>query len=527
MPRHSLARLVQLEWRRRLSERSRRSRIDALQLSPKHVVRGAGEGRPSNFNPAPGPRPLRLRSLGEIPGLTHRGDPTELPGGVQVVSNQTKPRVAIALAILVMVLGLSALSSAETSARSVKTAADATMLATWVWDSKPLLNHDAALNQFLAFARRHHVTDAFIQTHCRRPASGEPGQCNLEDSPRWVHLLIQAHRAGLRVHALDGDPRYALRPNHQRVLEWVAELIRFNGQHPLGAFDGIHLDNEPYLIMGFEGPEREAILRQYLDLNYEVKALLRRLPHPPIFGLDVPFWFDHEWLRYRGGNRNLAQELLALADLVVVMDYRTAVEGANGIVALARRWVMEGGRAGTRVLIGVEATAGRAQQVYFIYGPTEAAWEKPSQAGRDLMMATELDGFPLRQLDDGEGREVGLGLPFGAPVGAPLIEALSQLNRVFGAPALQTLARRARVARTVENDPQYRDFAPFQLSAADGSRLIGFKVTAVMPVAMTFAHSPLADLEQAIDRVSKTFAGQRGFAGMAIHDYEGFRNLPD
>ena len=66
-------------------------------------------------------------------------------------------------------------------------------------------------------------------------------------------------------------------------------VIEFNRESaPDQRFDGIHFDNEPYLLLGWEDrTRREQILREFLELNVECQRRVRTVrssPHEPFQG---------------------------------------------------------------------------------------------------------------------------------------------------------------------------------------------------------------------------------------------------
>ena len=53
----------------------------------------------------------------------------------------------------------------------------------------------------------------------------------------------------MSVHALDGDPHYALRDQHAVPLSIVNAVVAYKAAAAANErFDGIHFDNEPYLL---------------------------------------------------------------------------------------------------------------------------------------------------------------------------------------------------------------------------------------------------------------------------------------
>ena len=88
----------------------------------------------------------------------------------------------------------------------------------------------------------------------------------------WRRFLAEDHQARIQVHTLDGYPEFALKPQHGvPLLAVVDAVIVFNRESPAEQrFDGIHFDNEPYLLLGWKDRlRREQILREFLELNVE------------------------------------------------------------------------------------------------------------------------------------------------------------------------------------------------------------------------------------------------------------------
>lgn len=219
------------------------------------------------------------------------------------------------------------------------TEARKTSRALWVWDSASLLQDASAREQFFEFCRARGIDTAWLQV-----TRLLPGESRLEHEGGWRALLRDAHRHGLDIHALDGDPAYVLRARHYVVLGLVDAIIRFNREAPPDSrFDGIHLDNEPYLLAGWELPViREDLLAEYLELNAEVQRIVEAEGGLE-FGVDIPFW----WPR---------PEILSLVDNVGIMGYRNVATGDDGIIALARPLLEYGNGTKAKVFVGVETS---------------------------------------------------------------------------------------------------------------------------------------------------------------------------
>jgi hypothetical protein len=210
--------------------------------------------------------------------------------------------------------------------------------ALWVWDTAPLLQDASARQRFLEFCQARGIDIAWIQV-TRSPAGNR-----LQYEDEWRALLHDAHRSGVKIHALDGDPAYVRRERHDVVLALVDTVVRFNREAPPDdRFDGIHLDNEPYLLAGWQLPViREGLLAEYLELNARVQRIVRAEGGLE-FGVDIPFWWP-------------SPEILDLVDNVGIMDYRNVAGGDDGIIAHARPLLEYGNGTRAKIFIGVETS---------------------------------------------------------------------------------------------------------------------------------------------------------------------------
>ena len=224
--------------------------------------------------------------------------------------------------------------------------------ALWVWNPTALLRDVTARRHFLEFCRAQGINVAWVQTTRRLP-----GESRLQDEDGWRGLLGDAHRAGLKIHALDGDPTYVLRERHFVVLGLVDTIIRFNRSAPPNQrFDGIHLDNEPYLLAGWDRPViRDQVLTEYLELNALAQRAVRaegRLE----YGVDIPFWSMGD-ATFDGVRKDVSFHLLDMIDNVGIMDFRNVAVGDDGIIAHARALLTYGNATHARVFVGVETAS--------------------------------------------------------------------------------------------------------------------------------------------------------------------------
>jgi len=159
--------------------------------------------------------------------------------------------------------------------------------AMWLWETDKIVTSPKEQQRLLAFCKSEGITDLFLQIPYE--AKEEKGRWEILWNPLLIGPLIsQLHQAGVKIHALDGDPRFALREWHGRVIAILESIIQYNRESPpQKRFDGIRFDIEPYLLPSFGGVQKEAILKQYLSLLVASHTLTRQADLA--LGVDIPF----------------------------------------------------------------------------------------------------------------------------------------------------------------------------------------------------------------------------------------------
>ncbi|MBI4227479.1 MAG: hypothetical protein HY600_04280 [Candidatus Omnitrophica bacterium] len=251
--------------------------------------------------------------------------------------------------------------------------------AMWVWDARHVAT-EAARERLVAFCRAHQVTSLYLSAYQLAPIQAQ----------QYRVFLRQAHREGIAVHALAGDPRWAMSRYHSLPLAWVQHIVAFNEEGPPEErFDGIHTDIEPYLLSRLWMEHPAQLIGGLLDLHAKIADQLRAdqiagssLPvayrgyRPLRLGADVPFWFDDDptyRIEWRGRVLPPSHHLLDVADYLTIMAYRNYAEGAEGVIELSRRELDYADRAGKVVVIGQE-TQPDVFPAYITYGGTSAAY---------------------------------------------------------------------------------------------------------------------------------------------------------
>ncbi|MEQ9399497.1 MAG: hypothetical protein RJQ04_10010 [Longimicrobiales bacterium] len=232
----------------------------------------------------------------------------------------------------------------------------------WVWNTRELLSDETARTEFLSFLRGESFTRVLLQLTSWPGERAERGFVPFQ-SETMAPLLAAIHALGVEVDALDGDRHYALPDNHDGVFRTVARVVEHNRSvAPAERFDGVRYDIEPYLLDGFDGPERQDILDGFVAVVDGVARIAR--DGGLRVGIDIPFWLDGSndetgayYMATLGGvEAPVLVHLFRSVDEVAVMDYRTRAEGSNGSLALARTELALARALGTRILLALEST---------------------------------------------------------------------------------------------------------------------------------------------------------------------------
>ena len=355
-------------------------------------------------------------------------------------------------------------------------------------------------------------------------------------------FIAEAHSRNIRIHALDGAPELCLKQNHDIPLGLVDAVLQFNHQaKELERFDGVHFDNEPYLLLGWHSPSlREQILRQYLELNAECQRRIREGSNMQ-FGVDIPFWWQamdnntgesHAAVKFNGVRKAASFHCIDMLDNVGVMNYRDRADGADGIIAHGRTLMEYGQRQrGATIFMGVETFMEADRPVWFLAGLPRKKFQQALSLAPLLADQSLIDGHRVRTMDDGENIHVGI----------EIAHAPSDQQRAAAERSLRLLARqfywlmendqkdesrRARAKSMIDSDAQWRTFKSRDL-AEEGEipQMRGFVTESVMPSKVTFGDNAMVDFDEQTSAAENYFRDFECFGGLAIHFYETYRSL--
>lgn len=387
----------------------------------------------------------------------------------------------------------------------------------WVWDAAPLFG-DAGRQALLALCAGQGINTVWVQV-------GVGHGARLDRPADWQRLLTAAHTAGIRVHALDGAPELILRERHADVMNVVQAVIAFNREAPAPArFDGIHLDNEPYLLAGWHDPAtREQLLEQFLALNARVDAAVRQAGGLE-FGVDIPFWWQSRdaatgeaigVVTFRGQRKAASYHLIDLVDNVGIMNYRNVAEGPDGLIVHAQELLAYADRGRARIFVGVETSRISDAGYWFLTGVTRAALR------RALGRTVAPDARDLTIVDAGAHVLIGIRTSGEAADEARLAAFARQLDAaVLDADGRRLLAT-ARAALAEEGE--WRALAPVPVVDAEGRAHGGLRASRVMLPKLTFAGRTTAEMVRELGIADAAFRAHRSYVGIAIHHYESYR----
>lgn len=428
----------------------------------------------------------------------------------------------------------------ETPVDGASVARVAPKRAMWVWSTESIINDPLQTQDLLETCESERIGHLWIQLPYRIEA-----RVRIQNAIRMRTFIKQAHRQQIEVHALDGSPEFAVRSRHNIPLAIVDAVAEFNllGK-PTERFDGVHFDNEPYLLLGWSNRAlREEIIHDLLSLNVACQQKARSAGLK--FGVDVPFWWnaiDSETgeaagvVTFQGSRKSATHHCTDQLDNVGIMNYRDQADGADGMLAHGID-ILEyaDDAAHASVFMGVETFRYEPQPVWFALGlPNREFTTALKDRGRHLAMHSRLHGLRLHRLRTGDLVHVGVELP--GPSAAveesrQAEDAIRILAREFGhfsgGADDQSLLAIAR--QEAERSSEWQDWSLRPIhDAGAGATFSGFVTTRLMPSKVTFADDSMATFIDETNFAEETFGRYSSYRGLAIHSWESYRQkLPN
>ena len=415
--------------------------------------------------------------------------------------------------------------------------------AMWVWSTAQVLTSASETRELFAACQRDRIQRLWMQVVYDRVAatSQTPERCVLRLTTELRQFLKAAHQRGISVEALDGYPEFALRELHSKPLALVDAICEFNKQSAADErWDGIHFDNEPYVILGWSDPQlREEILQDFLALNVESQRRARAAGIA--FGVDIPFWWQSKSspqaepagvVTFRGVRKPASHHCIDLLDNVGIMNYRDTADGADGMLLHGRELLTYSDSVPqARVYLGVETFIEAPSTAHLVVGLPVAEFRAALRdRGREFARRSRWNDFRICRLEDGERVQVGLVVPDNLSKDAQRLaeRSLIELARAFGrlrsSPKDDALIQ--RVQEAVEKDSEWQGFERADLRDTEFDvTFLGFRSTQVMPSKVTFGDDSLAELKEEVDFAERGFRQHRSYSGIAVHSWESYRKL--
>ena len=318
-------------------------------------------------------------------------------------------------------------------------------------------------------------------------------------------------------------------------------VLAFNAAStdPIEIFDGVHLDNEAYLLPAWDSPLREIILQEFLTLNVECqqKCSIGGI----VFGVDVPFWLESPdsktgepvgVVTFGGERKSVDRFCIDLFDNVGIMNYRDDVYGFDSMLYHGEPILEYADSVGkSNVIMGLETYFPDPIIIHFPVGlPYNDYDEAMASDTSGVASNTYYRGYKMAILDDGTNIHVGLERP-------PFLSRIESRNFRL---ALQQLAQdmsgcdangnslyddAAMLASAASAIVQNPEFQSFRELGATGCRL-GFRTQRVILGLTTFGDETCTFLQAEMAKVDQEFAHlSAAYAGQALHPYMSLEQL--
>ncbi|MDD5067940.1 MAG: hypothetical protein PHF84_12920, partial [bacterium] len=414
--------------------------------------------------------------------------------------------------------------------------------AMWVWLAEDILFNDKNQNELLAFCKQRNIQELFFQILYEFTGSKEKNdfRCTLLHPDSFRKFIRNASKNHIRIHALEGYPDWVMRERHHEPLAFCRAICDYNrSSAPDERFYGIHLDNEPYLMIAYKSPLRTRICREYIELNDKLTRLVKE-NSSMVFGIDIPFFFDQpdeksgkiELVEYQGKKKPVSEHLLDIVDNVGIMGYRDFAFGADGMIFHSRGEMDYAEKAGKKVYMGIETFKYPLIPVYFVTGyPREQFFKRLQKEAKDFAFTSRINGFRIQTFDDGKSIHVGIEIPEKLKDQKKLNDTIKLIGEKFGRNEFRKKDK--TVDQLLENiefglssDVEWENCEPSEWTF-DASRETyrGFKSYLIMLPKITFAEEDLMTLDRELKAYQYEFSRKRSFYGFAIHYYDVYKKL--
>lgn len=316
--------------------------------------------------------------------------------------------------------------------------------AMWVWRAEDILFNDKNQDELFQFCKQRNVKELFFQILYEFTGSKDKNNftCTMQHQDAFRKFISNATKQKVRIHALEGYPDWVMEERHYEPIAFCKAICEYNkNSAPDERFYGIHLDNEPYLMIGFKNSAlRPKIYKEYIELNEKLNKLIKE-NSSMVFGIDIPFFFDEpdetsgtiQMVEYNGKLKPTSEHLLDIVDNVGIMGYRTFAYGADGMIIHDQGEIDYAAKMGKKVYVGIETFKYQQIPVEFIAGyPINEFYQRLEKEAKDFAFISRINGFRIQTLDDGKDIHVGIEVPETVKNMKKVNDTLRQLGEKFG-----------------------------------------------------------------------------------------------
>ncbi|MDR0267557.1 hypothetical protein [Paenibacillus sp.] len=207
---------------------------------------------------------------------------------------------------------------------------------TYVWDANQVLQNS---EEILEFAKEKKLNWLYVHLDLQQPFSA------------YSSFVKQASAAGIEVHAMGGNPSWALQETREKMMTLVKYVKDYNlavkGDE---RFHGIHLDIEPYLLPEWNADPERVISNWISNIDAFVTELKKGSQLQA--SMDLAVWLDK--YKVPGEIISVSKWMIDRMDHVSLMAFRNTANGSNGIVDVSKEEIAFADELGKLILISVE-----------------------------------------------------------------------------------------------------------------------------------------------------------------------------
>ncbi len=266
--------------------------------------------------------------------------------------------------------------------------------AVWDWTS-PANRQESELQPLREFLKLHQINTVFLDISqingINNIVSQEEKNAKLDQFSKSVQKYIgEMKTSNINVFAAAGNVEWS-KPENQDIPKKIQKYVfDYNENYKDEPFAGIEFDIESYNQEGFPEAsftEKELVLLEYLDLVEDLTSSQQTYNKDKNTNLElgfaIPYWYDNsnQNIKSVSWNDKTGPVLFHTLDIlnrldksnVVVMAYRNAAQGNDGMIYLSRTEVdyAQSKAQNVDVIIGTEVNDVEPEKITF-YGKTKS-----------------------------------------------------------------------------------------------------------------------------------------------------------